>query len=228
MYDVLDPSEIIDSETLVKRARQLCGVTLGKLAQELHSPMPANLLKHKGWIGHLLEKALGAKAGSQPQPDFPDLGIELKTIPVSPNATPLETTFVCSISLLNISSESWETSKLREKILRILWIPILTASREEPLAQRRIGPAFLSQLSPELEQQLQNDWLELTELIALGRLEEINGNLGVYLQIRPKGANSKALCLSYDHAGRKRPTLPRGFYLRTAFTKKLLAEHLLC
>ena len=57
--------------------------------------IPANLQRHKGWPGMLIEKWLGASAGSKPQQDFPELGIELKTIPIDANFSPLETTYVC-------------------------------------------------------------------------------------------------------------------------------------
>ena len=54
----------------------------------------------KGWAGQLIELYLGATAGSKQQQDFPTLGVELKTIPVSPDAKPLETTYVCITPLL--------------------------------------------------------------------------------------------------------------------------------
>lgn len=55
----------------------------------------------------LLELYLGAMAGSKPEQDFPELGIELKTIPVDAAGKPLETTFVCVAPLTGNSGVTW-------------------------------------------------------------------------------------------------------------------------
>ena len=63
-------------------------------------------------------------------------------------------------------------------------------------------------------------------MIVLGRVEEIHGKHGQYLQLRPKAANSNAKTKAYDRDGRPFMTLPRGFYLKTAFTRYLIHHHL--
>ena len=44
-----------------------------------------------------------------------------------------------------------------------------------------------------MEKILQQDWEELIETVSLGKVETLNAKLGVYLQIRPKAADSKAV-----------------------------------
>ena len=73
----INPPETDDE--LLHRAQQIAGLTLLQLANQLAEPVPEKLHHAKGWIGQLLEKALGATAGSLPEPDFQQLGIELKT-----------------------------------------------------------------------------------------------------------------------------------------------------
>lgn len=63
---------------LLARSQRIAGLSLGDLAQMAQLAIPANLQRHKGWPGMLIEKWLGATAGSKPQQDFPELGIELK------------------------------------------------------------------------------------------------------------------------------------------------------
>ncbi|GAB7269240.1 hypothetical protein DZS_06330 [Dickeya ananatis] len=71
-----------DSEhTLLLRAQTLAGYSLAELARIAQLPLPADLKRDKGWIGVLLERFLGASAGSKPEQDFPDIGIELKNHP---------------------------------------------------------------------------------------------------------------------------------------------------
>jgi DNA mismatch repair protein MutH len=62
-------------------------------------------------------------------------------------------------------------------------------------------------------------------MIVLGEVENIHGKHGQILQLRPKAANSKALTNAYNKYGQPFKTLPRGFYLKTAFTHSLLYKH---
>jgi len=210
---------------LLERAGLIAGRSLAELAHTQAQSVPDNLLHAKGWVGQLIEQCLGASAGSRAEPDFPELGIELKTIPLNANGSPKETTYVCTVPL-NEPATSWETCWLRQKLNQVLWLPI-EAAAELPVAQRRVGSAILTQLSREQDVQLKQDWHEHMELIATGRIDEICAHHGTYLQIRPKAANHKALRETTDADGRTIKTLPRGFYLRTTFTADILARHYL-
>lgn len=218
------PSAPDDEWQLFTRAEALAGQTLGALATQADLQIPADLKRDKGWVGMLLELYLGASAGSKPQQDFPDLGVELKTIPIDARGRPLETTFVCVAPLTGNSGVTWESSHVRHKLSRVLWIPV-EGDREIPLALRRIGTPLLWSPSAEEEEQLRRDWEELMDLIVLGRVESITARHGEVLQLRPKAANSRALTEAVGEHGQPIMTLPRGFYLKKTFTGPLLARH---
>ncbi len=138
---------------------------------------PENLKRDKGWIGVLLEIWLGASAGSKPEQDFAALGVELKTIPVDSLGRPLETTFVCVAPLTGNSGVTWETSHVRHKLKRVLWIPV-EGERSVPLAQRRVGSPLLWSPNEEEDRQLREDWEELMDMIVLGQVERITARHG--------------------------------------------------
>ena len=212
-------------QELLQKAQWIAGFTLGEIAQQLNLPVPADLTRNKGWVGILIETALGAKAGSKPEQDFAHLGIELKTIPVNAKGMPLETTFVSLAPLTQNSGITWQTSHVKHKLQRVLWVPV-EGERSIPLAQRHIGMPILWSPSPKEEQQLQQDWEELMELIVLGRLNEINATLGEVLQLRPKGKNRQALTNAVNQKGEPIQSLPLGFYLRKNFTAEILQKFL--
>jgi DNA mismatch repair protein MutH len=214
----------VNEQQLYQRAMNLAGYTLAELAENAAIPIPKDLKRDKGWVGMLLELYLGASAGSKPEQDFPHIGVELKTIPVDNAGKPLETTFVCVAPLTGNTGITWQTSHVRHKLQRVLWIPV-EGERIIPLAQRRVGSALLWSPSAEEEQQLRNDWEELMDLIVLGRVEKITAKHGEVLQIRPKAANSKILTQAFGENGQPIQTLPRGFYLKKNFTSALLARH---
>ncbi len=208
-------------DELLERCQRIAGLTLGELASMARVAIPENLQRHKGWPGMLLELWLGATAGSKPQQDFPELGIELKTIPIDANFQPLETTYVCFAHLLPQPGTTWQTSSVRNKLQRVLWLP-LEGDRKIPLAQRRVATGFYWTPSEPEDRLLQQDWEELTELILLGKVESITARHGNALHIRPKAANGSVLTDALDEEGNRIKTRPRGFYLRKAFTQDIL------
>ncbi|WP_194437633.1 DNA mismatch repair endonuclease MutH [Vibrio fluminensis] len=211
-------------QELLERATDIAGLTFLELADEAGIKVPADLRRDKGWVGQLLEWHLGATAGSKPQQDFEQLGIELKTIPIGYNGKPLETTFVCVAPLTGVQGLTWQHSHVRNKLSRVLWVPV-EGEREIPLAERRVGSPLIWSPNEEEEQQLQTDWEELMELIVLGQVEKITARHGEVLQLRPKAANSRALTEAYGASGKLIKTLPRGFYLRTQFTARILEKN---
>lgn len=214
---MLIPPPISEIE-LIARTQQLTGLTLGHLQSRYQLKED---IHNKGNIGLWFEKILGADAGNAAAPDFSGLGIELKTLPIGNNGKPCESTFVSSIALMQLAQESWLTSRVYRKLNHVLWIPI-EGDRHIPLLQRRIGEAFLWRPNAEQLSILQADWEELTRRMLLGELETISAKDGVYLQVRPKGADGRSLAWGLDERGNKIKTLPRGFYLRAIFTAQLL------
>lgn len=94
IFDIKPP---IDEAELLLRVRAIAGQTLGQLAAKLGITVPADLQRDKGWQGQLLEAALGATASTLPAPDFMELGIELKSIPINRQGHPTESTYVCTV-----------------------------------------------------------------------------------------------------------------------------------
>ncbi|SCM54684.1 DNA mismatch repair protein MutH [Hafnia alvei] len=213
-------------QQLLNRAQSLAGYTLGELAARANIAIPRDLKRDKGWVGMLLELYLGASAGSKPEQDFPEIGVELKTIPIDNRGKPLETTFVCVAPLTGNSGITWESSHVRHKLQRVLWIPV-EGERQIPLEQRRVGSPLLWTPNEEENEQLKRDWEELMDMIVLGKVERITARHGEVLQIRPKAANSRALTEATGEHGEPILTLPRGFYLKKNFTAALLARHFL-
>ncbi|HDX1087375.1 DNA mismatch repair endonuclease MutH [Pasteurella multocida] len=213
-------------QELLQRAQAIAGLRFAELAQSLHMPVPTDLKRDKGWVGMLIETSLGANAGSKAEQDFAHLGIELKTLPINAQGMPLETTFVSLAPLTQNVGVSWENSYVRHKLSKVLWI-LVEGERQIPLSERRVGQPILWQPSAQQELRLKRDWEELMEYISLGKLEQINATLGEVLQLRPKGANSKALTRGIGKHGEMIDTLPLGFYLRKTFTAEILQQFLL-
>jgi DNA mismatch repair protein MutH len=172
-------------------------------------------------VGQLLERSLGATATSRAVPDFEAIGVEMKTLPVDAAGNPRESTFVATLDVSSSAALRWDSSSVRHKLRRILWVPV-EAEAGKPLGERRVGTAILWSPSTDEEAQLRADFEQIVELIEEGFGERVTGHSGAVLQLRPKGANAQSLRWTYDAEGAPVRTPPRAFYLRPAFTAAIV------
>jgi DNA mismatch repair protein MutH len=207
---------------LLARAYDLVGRTLGEIARELEVSFGTDSVHTKGKLGVLIERALGANAGAGAVHDFPDLGVELKTIPVDEERRPRESTFVCTIALREAETVTWESSWLRAKLARVLWVPIATPRGSAWFERTVLGPLLWSP-TPTQEEGLRADFEDLMGKIAIGRIEALTAREGRWLQVRPKAATGRVRTMMIGAEGEVILTVPRGFYLRASFTRALLA-----
>lgn len=176
---------------------------------------------HKGWAGECLEEILGVSDKHSCGPDFPELGVELKTLPLSSKFQVLESTFLSKISL-PFQEGCFLQSRLFRKIRRIFWVPLI-GDKGTPLSERRIGQGFLWELAEPALSIFEQDWDELTALLRQGLFSQISAHLGAALHIRPKAAHSRdkvRLKIGEHHT----TLVPLGFYLRRSFTQQIICE----
>lgn len=219
-YSVEAPQSL---DELQSRLKALTGKTLLELADKALVQLPRSTTSGKGFTGELLEILLGATAGNLPVPDFPQLKLELKTLPVDENLKPLESTFICHAPLVNKRNQRFEDSTLFCKISSILFVFIL-APRNLPFAQRKIMGFHFFKPSAEELSLIKEDWEELMEMVSLGQVQQITARYGTIIQMRPKAADGMQLTECIGPDGTMIKTRPRGFYMRRAFTQKLIAN----
>ena len=220
---MLTPYKTTNLTQLKSRCHAITGKTIAQVCTELEiTTIPSRLNTNKGWIGSLIEIYLGTTAGNLAEPDFINLGIELKTIPIKNNYQPLESTYVCRIPQM---PETWDWSKslVYKKLSHVLWVPII-ADLKIPIAERNIGKPILWEPSHQENLVLQQDWEELMHMLYISNPEGITAKFGTYLQVRPKAASSKILVDNVDSSGNMIKTVPKGFYLRSSFTNNILGK----
>jgi DNA mismatch repair protein MutH len=214
----------MDLEALLAHARALVGADLGGLADALGLPVPVGRVRTKGWSGHVIEHELGVAVGGARGPDFEALGIELKTVPVTPALVPLESTAVCQIDPIAIAGESWETSYVRAKLARVLFVALEVQPGARSVGDRRVAAVTLWAPGVDEDAVLRADFeLFVREYFRRGRAAEITGYLGAALQVRPKGRDASDLRAAYDAEGRPTRIGKSGFYLRPGFVARILA-----
>lgn len=214
--------------TLLAHARALIGAELGEIAEGLGLPVPSGTVRTKGWSGQILEHELGAVVGGQRGPDFAALGVELKTVPVGDGLVPRESTAVCQIDPIAIAADSWESSYVREKLRRVLFVALQVSEDDDSVGARRVAAVRLWSPDAHEERALRDDFdLFVRGYFRRGRVDEISGHLGQVMQVRPKGRNARDLRDGYDAQGRPTRVGKCGFYLRPAFVAAILQNGML-
>lgn len=211
-----------DEAELLARASALEGRTVGEIAAALGVPLGSGA-RTKGQAGALLEQVLGATGGSAAVPDFPALGVELKTVPVDGRGAPRESTYVCTLPLADADRAEWSTSWARRKLACVLWVPLVTAAPVEP-AGPRVGRAVLWRPTREQEAVLAADFDEIVGLVGAGNVEALDARVGRWLQARPKAAHGGVRTAAFGPGDERIVALPRGFYLRARFTGAILRD----
>jgi len=212
--------EPLNVEELVLRAQALEGFSVGALATELGFRVPSDNVRSKGFVGQLVERALGADPKAGELPDFPNLGVELKTIPLRADGKPSESTFICSIHMESADRDEWETSRLYRRLKNVLFLAI-DSSKVAPLPERRFGRALLWQPCAAQWRLLKDDWEDLMGAIGSGRGGNLSAREGRVIQVRPKASDASVRTLVPGPQG-VQMSLPLGFYMRAHVTHQLL------
>lgn len=199
---------------LLGRAQTLWGASIEALAAEHGAQFAVDPVRNKGRIGTLLEAALGATSGSSAAPDFPHLGVELKSVPVDPEGVPYESTFVSTIDLETVDEASWETSVVKQKLSCVLFVPIVARERRTPFLERVVGRAVLWRPTERDTSVLREDFEEIVGRLAVGGAEALSARVGQWLQARPKARDGSERTRSIAKDGGWEMVNPKGFYLR--------------
>lgn len=212
-----------DRHELCTRLNMINGYSIRELATLANLELPDSSSSGKGFSGQLIEIFLGAHASNLPLPDFIDLNIELKTLPVGTDLMPQESTFLCGVDMNREGFVPFEKSPLYHKLKTILFV-LLLAPKGSPIGDRRVIGYFFFAPHGKTLNLMKSDYNELMGLINEGRAQEINATMGNIIQMRPKAASAKEVTIVRDQEGNNVYTRPRGYYLRRSFTKELI-EH---
>lgn len=215
------PPQTIDE--LLARARALSGRSLADVAADLGLYVGVDGVRTKGKFGGVLEAALGAHGGAGKVHDFPDLRVELKSVPVDATGKPKESTYVCTFSVADAEREEWATSWVKQKLSCVLFVPLWVGEGEGAEA-RTVCEPVLWKPNEAQESVLHSDFDDIVGLVGMGGIEELTAHEGRWLQVRPKARDGTKSAIAYGEDGDRIATVPRGFYLRTKLTEAILKD----
>ncbi len=188
MYDSSDKNSILSfAQKLLNHCLLEC---IEKTAVE-------DLYKGKGSFGQILEKHyFGYDLNSDSEPDFTEVGLELKTAPLktlkSKEYRSKERLVLNIINYIDIVNETFETSSFLKKNAQILLIFYLHEPQKTVLEYqiKLVGEWNFPQTDLEI---IRNDWNCIVEKIKAGKAHELSEGDTFYLGACTKGANATSL-----------------------------------
>jgi len=163
-------------ESILYHAKKLIGKSIEDVISSSQTKVTINL-KNKGSIGNIIEESwFGIKNNNSPLPDFSEVGIELKVIPLTKQRNRLvvkERTKICSINYQELISENWETSHAKEKLNKILFIYYLYDAKN--IRESTVKKIDLWQLNQNHNEMIiQNDWLIVQQKVHEGYAHKLS------------------------------------------------------
>lgn len=185
------PYDPTDADSIVEYATILVGSTL---REHIDVDVIDNPAKRKGSFGNAIEQYyFKYDLNSDSNPDFSEVGMELKTTPVKKNKngafSAKERLVLTMINYMNIVDETWETSSLLKKSSDILLISYLYEKDKDPLDYSIVVVARWG-LPKEDYPVFKEDWETVVNKIRAGKAHEISGSDTLYLEACTKAANS--------------------------------------
>lgn len=218
------PYTFRDEPEVLQHARTLIGCTAGEVAAAIGQMAYLDEPKAQGktGVGGLVEWYFGKPPNNSPEPDIPELAIEIKTIPLeqrgrtSRQLGPKEPTSLTMMDYARVAEEGWQQAYVRKKLHRILWIPYIhdfDDKRKHTFQQPFLWSPAAHDL-PYFEQ----DYEVVRQTILAGKAHQLSETLSVVLAARRKGIGADK---------RKQPKSPilapsRAWALKSAYTSTVL------
>ena len=183
--------------------------------------------KGKGAIGQIIEReGFGMANNNEARPDFGNLGIELKVLPLKRTSkkelTVKERTKVCSINYVKLIDEVWDSSHAKNKLNEILFV-FYEYDPKDPKNSAILDHTFFK-LENSDEPLIRSDWERTRSLVEKGLAHELSESQNVILAASRAGTGGLDESKWDIQPNKEIRARKRAFSLKPSFTKVLWNE----
>lgn len=205
------------------------GKTIGQIKNELN--IERDNMK-KGASGLIVENLLGIKNNNNADADIPEIGCEVKVLPLQKNKNgdikAKEPTQIQMINYFEVANETWGNAKIRKKITLTFWIVYLAKENSISLKQDDyvIIDYFLDHPDSLKTEIFRKDWENIQDFIIKGLGDKLSCSMGTYIEPKTKGANNKDLTDAPDGKGGSIKVRRRAFYYKKKYTNSQIIPNI--
>jgi DNA mismatch repair protein MutH len=227
LYDPFDERQV------VARAKELVNHTIIDILRMSEAQAREHLdLRNKGQIGNIIQEFwFGVAANSSSDPDFAEIGMELKIIPLEQRKRGLtvkERTKICAINYFRLIEEDWNSSHAKRKLEKVLFIYVHFNEKDGLFS--KVVNVDVWVLKDIVEQGIiREDWQGVKAKVEQGLAHEISESQSKILAASRTGSGG------LDENGKPKdevpqprnpaiPALKRAFSLKQSYTKQRWEE----
>ena len=180
------PGEDFEAATL-RRLDTFRGMQLGDVAAQLG----VVLGRSKSWAAQLVRRAIGIHDDRLLLREFEQLGISIKTVPISPLGKAWEAMSFPRFVHNEIVNQRWESSDFLSSIQRLLIIPLMRTDKKYVRENQIWGRPFFWSPDDANVRDMRADWLRIIRMIRQGQSDKLPSyRLTRAIHVRPHGRNS--------------------------------------
>ena len=224
-------SRILENlQPLFNIIKNVKGKTIRQIKEELFIGDKCKM--KKGASGLIVENLLGIENNNRDEADLPDIGCEIKILPLQLNRNgdikAKEPTAIQMINYCQVAKEIWETAKLRTKINITFWVVYLAKENGKALNQDDyvIVDYFLDHPTAIQLEVFKKDWEEIQKYIIRGDADKLSCSMGVFIEPKTKGANNQDKTDAPDGKGGLIKVRRRAFYYKKNYTNTQIIPNL--
>ncbi len=216
----MEGSDYRTKEEVLKRAQEAVGIPLKDI------DLTGRLSTGKGAIGTVLEESwFGYKPDHEPEPDFPEAGVELKVTPYLRTRTGIRAKERLVCNIINYMTEYQKTFKTSDFWHKCETILIMSYEHKENVQKGdyTIDKAILFSFPEEDLMIIEQDWQKIINKIRSGQAHLITEGDTLYLAACTKGVNASSV--------RKQPfsDIPakqRAYSLKSSYMTRILNSYI--
>ncbi len=209
------PTDPVDA--LAHRLEPLVGLTITQVAEQ-HGIAPG---MSKNRVSSVIRQAIGLRSKRLPE-HLEALGLEIKTIPLGPNANPYEAMSFPAFDPRELADEDWEDSDLLASIQNMLLVPVYRDERRSDLMEQRLCKPFRWSADREQLSGIRAEWERFRDLFSSGKADALPTEAVTrFIHVRPHGRD-----------GTDRVEAPgalvvpkQSFWLNREFVRELVLSH---
>ena len=183
------------------------------------------LTTNKGIVGQVLEALIGNAPNSNPLQDVKDLGIELKVLPlrkIGDKLQPKERSKIKSINYEKIVKEKWNSSELRDKMKKILFLQYEhpTGKTYDDWKEFIFKGCLLYDIEKENENIVKNDWEGIQNKVIIEVADTLSESQGRVLGACTSGTG-KLITYGNNKQAKQRSYSLKHNYLKVFYDEKV-------
>ena len=225
-------ANIIDKELERKEKLKIAKTTNGKTVKEIdkNNILGTSKRKNLGIIGSVYHAYFGLENDTSPEPDFPDIDLEIKTTGLKKNQkskeyVAKERLSLTKVDFASIGTTSFEESRVRKKCAHILlgcYEYEGEKRRDRDYGNLKFINSFLINMSDLDLQQIKDDYEYIKNKIITGHADDLHESDTLYLGVATKGTPGK---LTKEPISQKE-VRPKAFVIKKSYISTVIQQEL--